>query len=118
MGSLRGVRVETAIGLWQDGERRLRAAGPELARRQERVVARIVDELRRRLGGPFTTAELAGLYGEGTDWCLDLAVRAFPDDPRTWDVQTVGDAAFARYVREASDWAGGRIREPIEDAAR
>lgn len=112
------MRVETAIGLWQDGERRLRAADPDVAPLLERVVARIVDELRRRLGGPFTTAELTGLYGEGTDWCLDLAVRAFPDDPRTWDVQTVGDAAFARYVREATDWAGGRVREPIEQEAK
>jgi hypothetical protein len=31
-----------------------------------------------------------------------------PDNPRAWDSETVADAAFARYVREASDWAGGR----------
>jgi len=108
MGSLRGVRVETAIGLWQDGERRLRAAGPELARRQERVVARIVDELRRRLGGPFTTQELVDLYDSGTGWVTDVAVAVAPDEPAAWDVRVVGDAAFGRYVREASDYAGGR----------
>ena len=63
---------------------------------------------RRRLGGPFTAVELADLYGRGTDWCLELAVTTAPDDPRAWDAQTAADAAFARYVREAADYAGGR----------
>ena len=75
----------------------------------ERVTGRIVDELRRRLGGAFTTGELAELYYEqGTDWCLDIAVETAPDNPRAWDSQTVADAAFARYVRGAIDFAGGR----------
>jgi hypothetical protein len=109
------VQVDTAIQMWEDGQRRLRAAGPDERPLLERVADRIVDELRRRLGGPFTTAELAALYSEGTDWCLDVAIAAAPDDPRAWDAQTVGDAAFARYVREARDFAGGRRREPDEE---
>jgi hypothetical protein len=75
----------------------------------ERVVQRIVEELRRRLGGSFTTAELAELYEQGTDWCLQVAVSAAPEHPQAWDVATVGDAAFGRYVRQARDYAGGRV---------
>lgn len=106
--------VDTALQLWDDGQRRLRAAEPQLQPLLERVSEHVVDELRRRLGGPFTTRELAALYSAGADWCLDVAIAAAPDDPRAWDAQTVGDAAFARYAREASDWAGGRRREPEE----
>jgi hypothetical protein len=108
------VDVETAIQLWRDGERRVRAADPDVVPLLERVVERIVVELRRRLGGAFTTDELAALYSTGTDWCLDLAIAVAPDEPRAWDAQIAGDAAFARYVRQATDWAGGRRREPDE----
>ena len=31
-----------------------------------------------------------------------------PTMPFAWDLRIVGDAAFARYLREASDYAGGR----------
>ncbi len=106
--------VETAIGLWHDGERRLRAIAPEDRSVMERVADRIVAELHRRLGGPFMAAELVELYSAGADWCLDVALATAPDDPRAWDAQTIGDAAFARYLREASDWAGGRRRVPDE----
>lgn len=109
------MEVETAIELWQEGERRLRFADPDERLVMERVADRIVDELHRRLGGSFTTDELAALYSAGADWCLDVALAASPDDPRGWDAQTIGNAAFARYVREASDWAGGRRRVPEKD---
>lgn len=79
----------------------------------ERVTDAIVLELRRRLGGPFTTNELAALYEQqGTDWIFDIATRVAPDNPSAWDMPTVAGAAFARYARQASDYAGGtRIRE-------
>jgi hypothetical protein len=102
------VRFEEAIGLWREGQRRLSQADPEVRSAMERVIDELVLELRRRLGGPFTTRELAQLYGEqGTDWCFDVAVRVAPSTPAAWDLPTVAGAAFARYVREASDWAGG-----------
>jgi hypothetical protein len=103
---------ETAIYQWRDGERRLAAA--EVAQRPalERVTERIVAELRRRLGGTFTTDELVDLYErQGTEWCLQLAVATAPGAPWAWDVRTVADAAFARYVRDAADFAGGRRLE-------
>src|SRR5947209_2232685 len=100
---------EQVIGLWRDGERRLAGAAPAQRPALERVRDEIVSELRRRLGGPFTTNELSALYLEqGTDWCFTVATRAAPNDPEAWDLATVAGAAFARYVREASDYAGGR----------
>jgi hypothetical protein len=118
MGSLLGMRADTAIQLWEDGQRRLRGADPDVRPLLERVADRILDELRKRLGGPFTTHELASLYDAGTDWCLDVAIAAVPDDPRAWDAQLAGDAAFARYAREAKDYAGGRRRDPEEQQAQ
>jgi hypothetical protein len=103
------MRFEEAIGLWREGQRRLAQAEPNVLPAMERVIDALVMELRRRLGGPFTTHELAQLYGEqGTDWCFDIAVRVAPNTPAAWDLPTVAGAAFARYVREASDYAGGR----------
>ena len=100
--------LETALPQWQDGAHRLSAAtGPE-RRLLERVTDRVVEELRRRLGGPFTTQELVDLYDRGTSWVSDVAVAVAPDDPDAWDVRVVGDAAFLRYLREATDFAGGR----------
>jgi hypothetical protein len=102
------VSYDVALFQWEDADRRLSEAAPEVRPALERVSERILAELRRRLGSRFTTAELAELYSRGTDWCLEVAVRAAPDRAGAWDVQTAADAAFARYVREAVDFAGGR----------
>ena len=102
---------ETALEQWQQGQRRLATADPDLRPILDRVTARVLDDLRRRLGGPFTTQELVDLYDAGSGWITDLAVATAPEDPDAWDVRVVGDAAFGRYVREASDYAGGRRRE-------
>ncbi len=102
------MTVDSAWHQWEEGRRRLAAAPPDAQRALELVTGRIVAELRRRLGGAFTVAELADLYDAGTDWCLDLAIATAPEDPSAWDSQVVADAAFARYVRDAVDYAGGR----------
>jgi hypothetical protein len=81
-----------------DGEQRL----------LERVTQAIQAALRRRLGGAFTVDELVDLYEQGTDWTTDVAVSIAPEDPYAWDVRTVADAAFGRYLRSATDYAGGR----------
>lgn len=99
-------------GLWQEGLRRLERADPGERQTLERVVEELVGELRRRLGGPFTTEELARLYErDGTDWAFEIATRVAPLTPAAWDMDTVANAAFARYVRAASDYAGGRRLE-------
>jgi hypothetical protein len=99
---------ENAIYQWHRGERRLSEAAPERHPLLERVIAELVGELRRRLGGRFSAQELADLYGTGTGWCMQTAMRIAPDDPWAWDSSVVVDVAFARYLREASDYAGGR----------
>ncbi len=104
---------ENALAQWQDGLRRLAEAPPEERRALERVTRAIEDELRRRLGGAFTSSELVELYDEGTGWTTDLAVSVAPEEPYAWDVRTVADAAFGRYLRQATDFAGGR-RVPLD----
>jgi hypothetical protein len=90
------VPFETAVMQWQDGLRRLSEAPPEQQRVLERVTRALEAELRRRLGGAFTSDELAEFYERGTDWATDLAV-----------------SVARRYLRSATDYAGGR-RRPID----
>jgi hypothetical protein len=107
------MRFDDVFGLWQEGERRLAAAEPGDRPALERVVDELVVELRRRLGGPFTTDELARLYAaEGTDWAFSVATRVAPGNPAAWDMPTAAGAAFARYAREASDY---RIRQLADE---
>ena len=104
------MSFETAIEQWREGERRLAEAPPDQQDVLERVTARITAELRRRLGGAFTAEELAELYDEGTGWATDLAVATAPDAPVRVGRARGRDAAFARYLRRAVDFAGGRRR--------
>jgi hypothetical protein len=102
--------LENALYQWREGERRL-ANTPEPAKADlERVVEVLVDQLRKRLGSIFVLDELADLYGESTDWATELADRRGAGT----DAAVVADAAFARYAREASNYAGGRARERHE----
>jgi hypothetical protein len=106
------MQFNDAFGLWQEGERRLVQADPSDKPAIERVVDELVQELRRRLGGPFTTDELARLYAaQGTDWAFAIATRVAPRNPAAWDMPMVAGAAFARYAREASDY---RVRQAVE----
>jgi hypothetical protein len=102
------MSFENALYQWQEGERRLRASDPARRVVLEMVTDRLVAELRRRLGGRFRSDELVDLYGRGTSWCLQVAIATAPEDPWAWESGLVTDAAFARYLREAVDFAGGR----------
>src|SRR4051794_31357759 len=106
------MTYDAAIEQWREGERRLERADRAEARVLERVTQRIYEDLRRRLGGTFGVDELVELYDRGTGWAEGLAMQVAPQDPWAWDARTVVDAAFARYVREASDYAGGRRLTP------
>jgi hypothetical protein len=103
---------EVAFEQWREGERRMAGAPPEQRPALEAAVEEIEAELRRRLGGTFTTDELTDLYQLGTDWCTELAARVAPEAPWAWDARTVADTAFLRYLRDARDFAGGRRTEP------
>lgn len=97
---------------WKQGERRAADLPPKERVAVDRVVDELVKELRRRLGSTFTVDELVALYDRGTSWCMEVAFALAPGAPWAWDPRTSADAAFARYVREAQDFAGGRRIHP------
>ena len=103
-----GYPLENALFQWEEGWRALQGLreGPRERRRADRVVAAVQDELRRRIGPTFRAAELAELYGRGTDWCLQVAMDAASGIET--DPQSLADAAFWLYLRGAVDFAGGR----------
>ena len=97
--------LANALFQWEEGYRELQALRDQRARRlADRLVEAIRDELRRRIGVTFTAAELADLYGRGTDWCLQIDVAPAAEG----DAQSLADAAFWLYLRGAGDFAGGR----------
>ena len=113
---MRAVSFDSVIGLWEEGRRRRADVDPADARAVDAVIDEIALELRRRVGGSFTTDELARYYlTEGTDWCFDIATRVAPASPAAWDMTTVAGAAFARYVRSAIDFGGGRRLQRDEE---
>jgi hypothetical protein len=99
--------VENALFQWEDGERHLRQTAEPARAQLERAVAMVLDELRRRLGSAFTVEELADFYAADIDWAYDIAQR----EAAGTDSASVVDATFARYAREATNYAGGRARE-------
>ena len=75
----------------------------------------VVEELRRRLGSSFVVDELADLVRQRHRLgARELARRHAAGT----DAASVVDAAFARYLREAKDFAGGRPRETHEKPSR
>ena len=58
----------------------------------------------------FTAADLADLYGQGTDWALLLPGV----DPGLADVQELIDAAFWLQLQAAYDYAGGTVVVGLE----
>jgi hypothetical protein len=99
--------LENALFQWEEGWRDLQAITDQRERRlADRVVEAVREELRRRIGSTFTAAELAELYGRGTDWCLQVAIDVAP--AAEGRAQSLADAAFWAYLRGAGDFAGGR----------
>jgi hypothetical protein len=99
--------LANALYQWEEGHRELVAIEDPRARRlADRVIDAIRVELRRRIGPTFSAAELADLYGEGTDWAQAIALDVAP--AAEGDAQSLADAAFWAYLRGAGDFAGGR----------
>jgi hypothetical protein len=99
--------LDNALFQWEEGERRLRESSGAAREMLERSVAAVYEELRRRVGASFLAAELAAVYGEDLSWAEDAARGA----SAVADLTTAVDAAFARYSRFATDYAGGRTHE-------
>jgi len=91
---------------WEDGYRRLQREARDPTA-QDRLLAQVevvTDELRRRVGGRFTTAKLVDAYRHADGWTHDaVAERASsPGWPRTLSI--VVAAAFHLYSRGALDY--------------
>jgi hypothetical protein len=99
--------LENALYQWRDGDRRLAATSEPARADLDRAADVVVEALRKRLGSTFLLEELADLYDADTDWATTLA----RGHAAGTDAAAVVDAAFARYAREASDFAGGKRRE-------
>lgn len=99
--------LENALFQWEEGRRALQSIDdPRQRRLADRVVEAVRDELRRRIGPTFSAAELADLYGAGTDWAQQVAIDVAPAIES--EAQSLADAAFWLYLRGATDFAGGR----------
>jgi hypothetical protein len=103
--------LDNALFQWEEGYRRLQelSRNPRLYGRLTTAVDAVRNELRKRIGPTFTASQLADLYAQGTDWCLEVAIRYAPEEAAEWDPQVIGDAAFYLYLRGASDYSGGRL---------
>lgn len=91
---------------WEEGHRRLLDAARDPGQREvlHAQVAAISAELRKRVGGAFTLAELAEAYANSERWAREaVAERASSSGwPRTLAV--AGDTAFHLYARGAVDY--------------
>lgn len=96
--------LENALFQWEAGIDRLRDLERSGSLRGDHVTRAVREELRRRLGATFSAAELADLYGAGTDWAVQLPGM----DPAQPDLQDLIDAAFWLHLQNATDFAGGR----------
>lgn len=96
--------LENALFQWEAGIERLRQLERGGMLRGDQVTVPVREELRRRLGATFSAADLADLYGAGTDWASQLGGV----DPGMPDLQDLVDAAFWLHLQAASDFAGGR----------
>jgi hypothetical protein len=106
--------LENARFQWEQGERTIRQSDEPTRTDLDRAVEAVLDGLRQRVGSTFTINELADFYGEGTDWADDIASRSRAGG----DSSAVVDAAFNRYAREATDFAGGKQRFYDPDRGR
>jgi hypothetical protein len=99
------AELESARRDWEDGYRRLRTEPDRtLANRLHEQVDAVTSELRKRVGGTYTTAELVRAYADAERWgWAAVAERAAaPGWPRT--LATAIDAAFYLYARGAVDY--------------
>ena len=104
--ALVSVDVNSARREWATGHRRFLEAtrDPRAADRLHRQVEVLFAELRRRVGGTFTTAALAREYGQADGWAREaIELRApAPGWSRTCSLSL--DEAFYLYCRGAQDY--------------
>jgi hypothetical protein len=99
--------VEGARREWAEGHRRFvrEASDPARADALHRQMDVVTDELRRRVGGIFTLAELAAAYDGAESWLLSVVGERAPSRGWARTASLAGDAAFHAYSRGAQDYA-------------
>ena len=100
------LEIENARREWEDGRRRLLDRVADASER-ERLLAQVdvvTEELRRRVGGTFTLAELARAYAGADTWSREIVSQRAPAPgwPRT--LSLVEATAFQLYSRGAIDY--------------
>jgi hypothetical protein len=102
------MTVDVARYQWDEALRRLDSERtPPRAQDLLELVDAVQDELRRRVGQTFSLAELAQAYAGSEDWVRDVVVDSVRPKAAAGvrDVVLVGDAAFGRYARGATDYS-------------
>ncbi|MBV8064614.1 MAG: hypothetical protein JOY73_03740 [Actinobacteria bacterium] len=92
---------------WEEGDRLLEAETPD-RRRYEQLLAQVevvTAELRRRVGGTYTLAQLVAAYGSADTWARQAVADRAPGPGWPRDLSLVLAAAFHAYQRGASDYA-------------
>lgn len=64
----------------------------------------VEEELRRRLGGPFTLDELAELYDGSARWTYEVIAKQCAQPGWSRSASTAADAAFHLFARGARDY--------------
>ena len=98
--------VEGARREWVEGHRRFvqEASDPACADVLHRQLDLHTDELRRRVGGTFTLAELADAYGGAEVWLLGVVGERAPSKGWARTASLACDAAFHAYSLGAQDY--------------
>lgn len=99
--------IDSARRDWEDGSRRFERVSRADALHAERLGAQldvVSGELRRRVGGTFTLAQLAQAYLRADDWARQAIAEEAPTPGWALDVSLVADAAFHAYSRGALDY--------------
>ena len=102
----RMTTVEAARREWAEGYRRFAQEEPDPTRADalHRQLAVVTDELRRRVGGVFTLAELADVYGSAESWILTVVGERASSGGWARTASLAADAAFYAYSRSAQDY--------------
>jgi hypothetical protein len=98
------VDVESARRDWAEGYRRLQSDTGAVAAPLHAQVTAITEELRRRVGGIYTTAELARAYRDSERWAREAVAEAGPAPGWERTLAVATDAAFHAYARGAVDY--------------
>jgi hypothetical protein len=98
--------LELARHEWAEGGRRLEAERGDGAhyRRLVEQVDVVTAELRRRVGGVYSLAELARAYRDADSWARQAVADHAPGPGWPRDLSLVLAAAFHAYQRGATDY--------------